>query len=108
MRELPPKELVDLLARLGLARPDQVVSVRGRVRRLGRGLPAFESVWVDALAQARLLTPFQAVEINAGRGAALEVGPYVLHQPLPAAGYARVFRAWEPKARQWARLTVWA
>ncbi|MEX0716248.1 MAG: serine/threonine-protein kinase [Planctomycetaceae bacterium] len=33
---------------------------RARVRKLARDLPAFDSVWIDALVQARRLTPFQA------------------------------------------------
>ena len=66
----------------------------GRVRRLARDLPAFESVWVDALAQARKLTPFQAAQINAGRGESLAVGPYVLAAPLPGTGsFAATYRA---------------
>lgn len=106
VRELPPQDLVNLLARLGLARAEQVHGVRGRVRRLARDLPAFESVWVDALAQARVLTPYQALEINAGRGAALEVGPFVLHQPLASPGYARVFRALQRQSGRWVRLSI--
>ena len=50
----------------------QVTQMGRRVRRLARDLPQFESVWVDALAQARILTPFQAaeqVEIVGDRGA---------------------------------------
>ena len=37
-------------------------------------LPRFESVWIDALRQARLLTQFQAAEISAGHGETLRVG----------------------------------
>lgn len=33
---------------------------RARVRKLARDLPTFDSVWIDALVQARRLTPFQA------------------------------------------------
>jgi len=104
MSDSPPQKLVELLGRLGLASAEQVRGMRGRVRRLTHGLPAFESVWVDALAQARLLTAFQAVEFNEGRGADLEVGPYVLYQPLHSPGYAKVFRAREVAARRWTRL----
>lgn len=93
MRVEPPAELVNLLERLGLVTPTRVRSMHGRVRRLARDLPAFESVWVDALAQARLLTPFQAAEINAGRGPALAVGPFVLCTRLPDRGYAEEFVA---------------
>ncbi|HEX3872443.1 MAG TPA: hypothetical protein VHV77_18490, partial [Pirellulales bacterium] len=95
MRDMPPPALVDLLGRLGLAAPAQVLAVQGRVKRLARGLPGFEQVWVDALAQARVLTPFQAGEINAGRSESLVVGPYVLVQPLESLGYAVSYRARE-------------
>ena len=64
MREEPSKPLIELLQRLGLARGAQVRALHGRVRRLARELPLFESVWVDAMAQARMLTPYQASEIN--------------------------------------------
>ncbi len=106
MKEHPPPELVNLLSKLGLARGEQIRAVRGRVRRLSRDLPAFESVWVDALAQARVLTPYQAVEINAGRGKSLEVGPFVLFQPLPSPGYSRVFRAYQRRQQRWVRLSI--
>jgi len=75
--EQPPQPLVDLLSRLGLATSADVERMRRRVRRLARDLPVFESVWVDALAQARVITPYQAAEINAGRGERLAIGPYV-------------------------------
>lgn len=94
------------MARLGLASAEQVRAVRGRVRRLTRDLPAFESVWVDALAQARLLSPYQAVEINAGRDARLQVGSYIVHQPLRSPGYSSVFRAWDRESRRWVRLSL--
>lgn len=106
VKEQPPQGLVDLLARLGLVRAEQVYAMRGRVRRLARDLPVFESVWVDALAQARILTPYQADEINAGRGTSLQVGSYVIRQPLPSPGYVRVFRAWDRESRRWVRLSL--
>ena len=102
----PPEELVDLLARLRLARADQVRAAAGRVRRLARNLPAFDSVWIDALAQARVLTPYQADEIHAGRGLGLQVGRAVIHQPLASPAYARTFRAWDSESARWVRLTL--
>ncbi len=83
----PPEELIALVRRLKLATPDQLRAMGRRVRQLARGLPPLGSVWVDALAQARILTHFQAAEINAGRGSELRVGPYVLHQRLPSPSY---------------------
>lgn len=53
-----------------------------------------------------MLTPYQAVEINAGRGKSLQVGPFVLFQPLPSPGYARVFRAYQRRQQRWVRLSI--
>ena len=93
MRVDPPAQLVRLLEQLSLATSTRVQSMYGRVRRLAKDLPLFESVWVDALAQARVLTAFQAAEINAGRGESLAIGPYVLCQRLADRGYAEEFVA---------------
>jgi hypothetical protein len=82
-----------------------VRGVTGRVRRLG-GAPHFESLWADALAQSRLLTPWQAAEINANRGASLKVGPFVIFEPLASLGYATVFRARRIDNRAFLRLSV--
>jgi len=89
----PPVDLVERLERLGLAHPEQVRGVAGRVRRLARDLPLFESVWIDALVQSRVLTAFQATEIKAGRAEDLVLGPFVLTHQLPTLGYAEQFRA---------------
>ncbi|NQU22620.1 MAG: protein kinase [Candidatus Nealsonbacteria bacterium] len=93
MRDSPPPQLTTLLEHLGLATAGQVAAVAPRVRRLARDLPRFESVWVDALAQARVLTPFQAAELNAGRGDLLRVGPYVLCGSLPGPAYLHCYQA---------------
>lgn len=88
-----PRELMVLLKRLGLADTGAIRAVESRVRRLGRDLPQFQSIWVDALAQARVLSPYQAAEINAGRGEDLRLGPYVLVTKLSSLGYAQRFVA---------------
>jgi len=106
MREKPPPQLVSLLSRLELATATQVGRMAGRVHRLARDLPLFESVWVDALAQARVLTPFQAAEINAGRGESLRVGPYALCEPLPWPQYAASYRSRRAGSGEMVRLSV--
>ncbi|HZZ28104.1 MAG TPA: hypothetical protein VFE46_08885 [Pirellulales bacterium] len=93
MREKPSAALTDLLARLHLATPEQVQAMHGRARHLARDLPLFDSVWIDALAQARLLTPYQSAEINAGRGEQLLVGPYVLQRRIQRLDGAECFLA---------------
>ncbi|MHC4180319.1 MAG: protein kinase domain-containing protein, partial [Planctomycetota bacterium] len=106
MREPPPPELIALVERLGLATADDVGRMGRRVRRLARDLPRFESVWVDALAQARVLTPFQAAEINAGRGELLRVGPYLLCGPLRRPDYVAGYRARRVDSGRIVRLVV--
>jgi eukaryotic-like serine/threonine-protein kinase len=95
MADEPSVALTDLLSKLRVATPEQVRTVRVRARRLARDLPLFDSVWIDALAQARLLTPFQAREINAGRGELLLVGSYVLRRRVQHLGHADCFVAAE-------------
>ncbi len=106
MREQPPPQLIALLENLGLATAAQVHRMSGRVGRLARDLPRFESVWVDALAQQRILTPLQAAEINAGRGRRLRVGPYVLCESLPWPYYAAGYRARQVGTSESVRLTI--
>lgn len=106
MRAEPSAELIGLLERLDLAGADRVRSLRGRVKRLARDLPLFESVWVDALQQQRILTPYQATQINAGRGESLAVGPYVLCRPAGSLGYGEVFLARRRRSRDLVRLTL--
>jgi len=106
MRERPPRQLTAMLARLGLAGEKDVARVGGRVRRLARDLPRFDSVWVDALAQARVLTPFQAAEINAGRGERLRIGPYLLCAREPWPPYAACYRARRVESGEIVRLVV--
>ena len=106
MRATPPPDLLELLGRLELATPAQVRAVHRHVRRLARDLPPFDSVWIDALVQARRLTAFQAAEIHAGRGAQLRVGPYALLEPFPSPGYGKCYRARAIVGARQVRLTV--
>ena len=93
MRDQPPEDLVALLERLHLATRAQVQSVAPRARKLACELPLFNSVWIDALAQARLLMPYQAAEINAGRGEQLLVGPYLIQKLVQQLDYANCYLA---------------
>ena len=114
MREAPSPELVSLLARLSLADEGQILAVRRAARRLARDLPLFDSVWIERwLVQTGRLTPFQAEWINAGRGAELRIGPYVLVSLERRLGYAIWYRARniqdrEDQASQEVRLVVCA
>ena len=106
MREPPPAQLTALLTRLGLATERDFEGVEATVHRMAGDLPRFESVWIDALRQARILTQFQAAEIHAGRGEALQVARYVLCQSVQECGYATIYRAEDRQTREVVRLGV--
>lgn len=88
MVEPPSKKLLETLAGLNLCTAAEVHRCRGRVRQLARDLPAFDSVWIDALLQARKLTPFQAGQFESP-GGELRVGPCVLIDRLGQGRSAR-------------------
>jgi eukaryotic-like serine/threonine-protein kinase len=115
MRDEPPPELAELLARLHLATAEQMAAAGRFARRMAGDLPLFDSLWIDALLQSRLLTPYQAAEMNAGRGQPLLIGPYVIRHALGNLGYAQSFTGWEidhpeteptPKSRRKVQLVV--
>jgi eukaryotic-like serine/threonine-protein kinase len=76
------KPLTDWLTRLKLSTPAHLRRCRGRVRQLAKDLPAFDSVWIDALVHARKLTAFQAKRFESGEPEKLAVGPCVLVDQL--------------------------
>ena len=82
MIEPPSKQLVKRLEDLGLCSPRDLRRCRGRVKRLAHDLPAFDTVWIDALVQARKLTPFQARILDSPCPERLRVGPCVVIDEL--------------------------
>lgn len=102
----PPPHIAELLEAFGLADPGQIRRAGRSVRRLGRQLPQFDSVWADALAQCGVITRWQAGEICAGRGEQLKLGPYVATEPLSDCLYAQACRARHIDSGQWVRLII--
>lgn len=96
MLEPPSDALVAGLAQLGLCRAADWRRARSRVRKLARDLPAFDSVWIDALVTLGLLSPFQARMVEDGRLADLEVGPCILIDQL---GHSRINQTWLARNR---------
>ena len=82
MLEPPSALLLKLLRELRLCTPADLRRCRGRVRRMATDLPAFDSVWIDALVQLRRLTPFQAQILESPHPEKLRVGPCVLVERL--------------------------
>lgn len=82
MLEPPSAPLLTLLRELRLCTLADLRRCRGRVRRMATDLPAFDSVWIDALVQLRRLTPFQAQILESPQPRRLRVGPCVLVERL--------------------------
>ncbi|MES2790014.1 MAG: serine/threonine-protein kinase [Planctomycetota bacterium] len=87
MLEPPSAPLLKLLRELRLCTPADLRRCRARVRRMATDLPAFDSVWIDALVQLRRLTPFQAQILESPHPERLRVGPCVLVERL-AVGFS--------------------
>lgn len=85
MIEPPSADLQRILRELRLCRPHDLRACRPFVRRLTHDLPAFDSVWIDALVQIGRLTPFQARVLQSRSPESLQVGPCVLVDELGAA-----------------------
>ena len=93
MLEPPSEKTVALLSELGLCTPADFRRCRSRVRRLAHDLPAFDSIWIDALVQARKLTSFQARILESCNPQQLRVGPCVLIDRLGTAAAQHSFLA---------------
>ncbi|MEZ6064709.1 MAG: protein kinase [Planctomycetaceae bacterium] len=104
MDSLSP-ELADRLLSLGLCTPADLQRCAARVRRLTRDLPAFDSVWLDALQQAGKLTPFQVRLLNEDPSR-IEVGPYLLVDRLGTDGRLTTYTARQPGGKQLIELTL--
>lgn len=93
MIEPPSTQLIETLNRLGLCSPGDLRRCRPYVRRLARDLPAFDSVWIDALVNNRKLTLFQARQLESGHAERIKVGPCLLCERLGQGAIAETFLA---------------
>ena len=89
MPEPPSKQLQQVLFGQKLCTPRDVRRCSSRVRRLARDLPTFDSVWLDALVQSRVLTAFQAQAIEADEATQLTIGPCLVLDQLGHSSRAR-------------------
>jgi serine/threonine protein kinase len=91
------KNLRDALVRLNLCSDRDFRRCRRIVRKLARGIPAFDFVWIDALVQLGALTPYQAKILQSSPPDQLCVGRFALLQQLGAGRDAETFRARAPE-----------
>jgi len=88
------KSLRDWLIACKLCTRADLRRCKPRVRQFARDVPAFDSVWIDALIHNRKLTPFQAKVLGSGTPHALKIGPWVLVDQL-GSGASATFLARE-------------
>jgi len=88
--------LRDSLVRLNICRERDFRRCRRRVRRLARGIPAFDFVWIDALLSEGILTTFQAKVLESAPPDALRLGPCVLLERLAGGEFSETFVAITP------------
>lgn len=100
MLDPPSQELIQRLTRLKLCTPADLRRCRSRVRKLARGIPAFDSVWLDALVQAQKITPFQARTLESGSPERLAVGPYLLISELGQSHKSSTYIAKVPESTE--------
>ncbi len=93
MLEPPSTTLLKTLSTLRLCSPRDLRRCRGYVRRLTHDLPAFDSIWIDALVQSQRLTAFQGQCLEAAQGERLQVGPCLLLERLGGTATAETFLA---------------
>ncbi|MEY3176276.1 MAG: Serine/threonine-protein kinase PrkC [Planctomycetota bacterium] len=91
----PSSRLTDLLHDQGLDAYARWGDCEPLVRELARDLPDFDSVWLDALVQRQLLTPWQAAQLQLEQPGRLIVGGRLLREPLGR----QTFLAYDPAAR---------
>lgn len=90
--EPPSQSLLQALQSLHLATAADLRVCEKYTRQLVVDLPAFDSVWIDALVQGGRITPFQA-RVLAQDPQLLRVGSYVLVDRLPHDNWPQRYRA---------------
>ena len=88
--------LRESLVRLNLCSERDFRRCRRHVRRLARGIPAFDFVWIDALLHAGVLTPFQAKVLETSPPEVLRLGPCVLLDRMGRGEFSETYLARTP------------
>ena len=79
---MPSEQLTERLTSLQICSEEQLRSCEPAVRRLCHDLPDFDTVWIDALAQCRVITPWQADQLLSDDPSVLRVESLLLTDGL--------------------------
>lgn len=93
-------QLVALLNDLRICTPAELRHCARYVRKLVSDLPAFDSVWIDALVQTRKLTPFQAGLLSSDQPQQIRLGSSILVDRLGEGQDAETFLARSQSERE--------
>ncbi len=91
MYDPPSRDLIARLEQHTSCRERDVLRCRAAVHRLATDLPAFDSIWLDALVQRRKLSPYQADCLATGRETRLRVGNFYVIAPIAGDRVTRRF-----------------
>tara|TARA_R110002072_G_scaffold303121_1_gene494501 strand:- start:17016 stop:19826 length:2811 start_codon:yes stop_codon:yes gene_type:complete len=80
--EPPSRRLQQILLGLKLCSPRELRRCASRVKVLSADLPAFDSVWLDALVQRRVLTSWQSQTIELDQPDLLRIGPCIVEDRI--------------------------
>jgi serine/threonine protein kinase len=94
--EPPSRRLQQILLGLKLCSPRDLRRCASRVKVLLADLPAFDSVWLDALVQRRVLTSWQAQTIEADQPERLKIGPCVVENRVGQSHHSATYLAQLP------------
>lgn len=92
MVEPPSRRLQQILLGLKLCSPRDLRRCASRVKALSADLPAFDSVWLDALVQRRVLTSWQAQTIEADQPELLKIGPCIVEDRIGQGSCSDTYR----------------
>lgn len=91
-KRMPSESLLRRLQAEGFGTRAELEACAPFVRNLAHDLPDFDSVWLDAMVQLRILTPWQADQLLEHPEEPLTVGPCLRHTKLGSATHLAFHR----------------
>ncbi len=105
LEPLSPR-MKELLLTHGLCAASDLRRCRRKVKRLTSDLPAFDSVWIDALVSQKSLTPFQATLLESEHPERITSGEYILIDRLGGRNRSETFLARNRKRKRFCLKTL--